>query len=108
MIGAAQGASCYGPAYEYAFIVDTELRKRKIRDQVKMYYVTPEPYIGHLGLDGVGDTKGLMESELRQRHINWITNSRIDQVTEGRMQITEVDERRRRQERSTSSISRTR
>ena len=92
VIGAAQGASCYGPAYEYAFIVDTELRKRKIRDQVKMYYVTPEPYIGHLGLDGVGDTKGLMESELRQRHINWITNAKIDEITEGRMQITEVDE----------------
>jgi len=92
VIGAAQGASCYGPAYEYAFIVDTELRKRKIRDQVKMYYVTPEPYIGHLGLDGVGDTKGLMESELRQRHISWITNAKIDEITEGRMQITEVDD----------------
>jgi len=92
VIGAAQGASCYGPAYEYAFIVDTELRKRKLRDQVKMVYVTPEPYIGHLGLDGVGDTKGLMESELRQRHISWITNAKIDGITEGRMQITEVDE----------------
>jgi sulfide:quinone oxidoreductase len=92
VIGAAQGASCYGPAYEYAFIVDTELRKRKIRDQVKMVYVTPEPYIGHLGLDGVGDTKGLMESELRQRHISWITNAKIDEITKGRMQITEVNE----------------
>ncbi len=58
VIGAAQGASCYGPAYEYAFILETELRKRKIRDQVPMTFVTPEPYIGHLGLDGVGDTKG--------------------------------------------------
>ena len=48
VIGAAQGASCYGPAYEYAFIVDTELRKRKIRDRVPMTFVTPEPYIGTL------------------------------------------------------------
>ena len=32
VIGAVQGASCYGPAYEFALILDTELRKRKIRD----------------------------------------------------------------------------
>jgi len=91
VIGAAQGASCFGPAYEYAFIVDTELRKRKLRDRVPMYFVTPEPYIGHLGLDGVGDTKGLMESELRQRHIKWITNARIDEIRDGTMDVTEVD-----------------
>lgn len=92
VIGAAQGASCFGPAYEYVFIVDTELRKRKIRDQVPMYFVTPEPYIGHLGLDGVGDTKGLMESELRQRHVKWITNAKIDEIHDGEMSLTEVDE----------------
>ncbi len=92
VVGAAQGASCFGPAYEYAFIVDAELRKRKIRDRVQMHYITPEPYIGHLGLDGVGDTKGLMESELRQRHIRWITNAKINEIRDGQMDITEVDE----------------
>ena len=34
IVGAVQGASCFGPAYEYAFILDTELRKRRIRDKV--------------------------------------------------------------------------
>jgi sulfide:quinone oxidoreductase len=58
VVGAVQGASCFGPAYEFAMIMDTDLRKRKIRDQVPMTYVTPEPYIGHLGLGGVGDSKG--------------------------------------------------
>jgi len=91
VVGAAQGASCFGPAYEYAFIVDTELRRRKIRDQVPMYFVTPEPYVGHLGLDGVGDTKGMMESELRQRHIRWFTNSKINQVEDGKLTFTEVN-----------------
>ena len=71
------GASCFGPAYETAMILDTDLRRRKIRDRVPMTFVTAEPYIGHMGLGGVGDSKGLMESELRQRHINWITNAKI-------------------------------
>ena len=92
VVGAAPAASCFGPAYEYAFILDTELKKRKIRDKVPMHFVTPEPYIGHLGLDGVGDTKSLMESELRDRHIHWTCNAKITNVSDGRMQFTEYDE----------------
>ena len=60
VVGAVQGASCFGPAYEFAYILDTELRKRRIRDRVPMTFVTSEPYIGHLGLGGVGDTKGML------------------------------------------------
>ncbi|MFZ5669512.1 MAG: NAD(P)/FAD-dependent oxidoreductase [Pseudomonadota bacterium] len=90
VVGAVQGASCFGPAYEFALILDTELRRRKVRDRVPMTFVTSEPYIGHLGLDGVGDTKGLLESELRQRHIKWIVNARVKAVSEGRMDVEEI------------------
>jgi sulfide:quinone oxidoreductase len=92
VIGAAQGVSCFGPAYEFAFIVDAELRKRGIRSKVPMTYITPEPYIGHLGLDGVGDTKGMMESELRNRHIKWITNARVKEINAGQMVVEELAE----------------
>jgi sulfide:quinone oxidoreductase len=92
VVGAVQGASCFGPAYEFAFILDTELRKRRLRDRVKMTFVTPEPYIGHLGLDGVGDTKSMMESELRSRHINWITNAKVQRVTQSVVSVEEVDD----------------
>ncbi len=92
VVGAAQGASCYGPAYEFAMIMDTDLRKRKIRDKVPMTYVTAEPYIGHLGLGGVGDTKGILESEMRNRHINWITNARVKKVMDGQMIVEEMGE----------------
>ncbi|MFZ2101178.1 MAG: FAD/NAD(P)-binding oxidoreductase, partial [Oricola sp.] len=85
IIGAVQGASCFGPAYEFAFILDKALRDAKIRDKVPMTFVTSEPYIGHLGLDGVGDTKGLLESALRERHIKWITNAKTTRVEAGRM-----------------------
>jgi sulfide:quinone oxidoreductase len=92
VVGAVQGASCFGPAYEFAFILDTELRKRRIRDKVPMTFVTSEPYIGHLGLDGVGDTKGLLESQMRNRHIKWITNARVHHVESGKMAVEEVGE----------------
>lgn len=89
VIGAVQGASCFGPAYEYAFILDTDLRRRRIRDRVPMTFITSEPYVGHLGLGGVGDSKGMMESELRQRHIKWITNAKVARVEAGKMFVAE-------------------
>ncbi len=92
VVGAAQGASCYGPAYEFALILDTELRRRKIRDKVPMTFVTAEPYVGHLGLDGVGDTKGLLESALRERHIKWVTNARVTSVEPKLMHVEEIAE----------------
>ena len=92
VVGAVQGASCYGPAYEYAMIMDTDLRKRKIRDKVPMTFVTAEPYIGHLGLGGVGDSKGLLESVMRDRHIKWICNAKTTKVEAGKMYVTEHNE----------------
>jgi sulfide:quinone oxidoreductase len=92
IVGAVQGASCFGPAYEFAMILDTELRKRRIRDRVPMTFVTSEPYVGHLGLDGVGDTKGLLESEMRSRHIKWITNARVASIDPGTMHVEEINE----------------
>ncbi|MGN6466155.1 MAG: NAD(P)/FAD-dependent oxidoreductase [Rhizobiaceae bacterium] len=92
VVGAVQGASCFGPAYEFAFILDKALRDARVRDRVPMTFVTSEPYIGHLGLDGVGDTKGLLESELRDHHIKWICNAKVDRVEKGVMHVSEMAE----------------
>lgn len=92
IVGAVQGASCFGPAYEFAFILDKALRDAKVRDRVPMTFVTSEPYVGHLGLDGVGDTKSLLESELREHHIKWICNARVDRFTKSVAHVSEIAE----------------
>ena len=92
VVGAVQGASCFGPAYEFIMILDADLRKRKLRDKVPMTFVSSEPYIGHMGLGGVGDSKGLMESEMRQRHIKWVVNAKVSKVEQGMMHVMECDE----------------
>ncbi len=93
VIGAMPFASCFGPAYEFAFIVDADLRKRKIRDKFPMTYVTSEPYIGHLGLGGVGDSKSMLESELRNHHIKWITNAKTTKVESGKLFVDELSDK---------------
>ncbi len=92
IIGAMPAASCFGPAYEFAFIFNKDLQRRKIRNKVPITYVTAEPYIGHLGLGGVGDSKSMLESELRNHHIKWICNARVTRVEAGKMFVTELDD----------------
>jgi sulfide:quinone oxidoreductase len=92
IIGAMAGASCFGPAYEFAFIFSKDLQKRRLRHKVPITFVTSEPYIGHLGLGGVGDSKSMLESELRGRDIKWITNAKVTRVEAARMFVTEFDD----------------
>ncbi len=93
VIGAMPGASCFGPAYEFAFIVDADMRRRKIRHKVPITFVTSEPYIGHLGLGGVGNSQGLLEAEMRDHHIKWITNAKVNRVEAGKMLVAQVNEK---------------
>ena len=92
VVGAMPGASCFGPAYEFAFILDADLRRRKLRHKVPMTFVTAEPYIGHLGLGGVGDSKSMLESELRGHDIKWITNAKTTKVEPGKLFTTQLDD----------------
>lgn len=92
VVGAVQGASCFGPAYEFAMIMNRALRKAKVRHQVPITFVTPEPYIGHMGLAGVGDSKALFESEFRKNDIKWITQARVKSVESGKMLVEQVDD----------------
>ena len=92
IIGAMPAASCFGPAYEFAFIFNTDLKRRKLRNKVPITFVTSEPYIGHMGLGGVGDSKTMLESEFRSNDIKWITNAKVTKVETGKMFVTELDE----------------
>ncbi len=92
VVGAAQGASCFGPAYEMAFILSADLRKKKLRRKVPMTFITSEPYVGHLGLGGVGKSRRLMEDEFADQDIRYITNSSIKEVKPGAVVLESGEE----------------
>lgn len=92
VVGAAQGASCFGPAYEMAFILDADLRQKKLRKKVPIYFVTPEPYIGHMGLAGVGKSRRLMEDEFAEHSIKPIANVSIKEVQPGKLVLQDGQE----------------
>ncbi|NER81726.1 MAG: NAD(P)/FAD-dependent oxidoreductase, partial [Leptolyngbya sp. SIO1D8] len=80
VVGAAPGAGCFGPAYEFALMADQDLRRRGLREQVPITYVTPEPYVGHLGVSDVKNARELTAKLMQERGIEVIENMRIAAV----------------------------
>ena len=91
VIGAVPNSSILGPVYEFAFLVDADLRRRNIRDRVPITLVTPEPYVGHLGLGIESDTRRLLEQALADRNIVYLTNVKTRKIDAGVVHIAECD-----------------
>ena len=81
VVGSVQGVSCFGPVYEYACELDTELKRKKIRHKVPITFVTSEPYIGHFGIGGLKYSRRMMEDEFASRDINVIANQAVEEFT---------------------------
>ncbi|GAB4387784.1 MAG: FAD/NAD(P)-binding oxidoreductase [Thermodesulfovibrionales bacterium] len=86
-VGSVQGVSCLGPPYEYAFEVDTELRRRKMRHKVPITFITPEPYVGHFGIGGFGTSKSWLEDEFAERDIKFLTSQAVEEFAPGEARL---------------------
>lgn len=80
VVGAAPGAGCFGPAYEFVLMADWILRRKGLRDKATLTLVTPEPYAGHLGVRGVKNAEKLTENLLHQRGVEIISDSAITAI----------------------------
>ncbi len=80
VVGAAPGAGCFGPAYEFILMAEQILRKKGLRDRATLTLVTPEPYAGHLGVSQVKNAQKLTEALLRKRGIEVITHAAITAI----------------------------
>lgn len=87
VIGATQEASCMGAAYEYLFNMDNELRRRKVRDKVKLYWITPEPYLGNFGIDGMPGGEGMLKIFMKLYNIEWIVDASIEKIEKDKITL---------------------
>ncbi len=81
VIGATQQASCMGAAYEFLFNVEKWLRQEKIRKQVDLYWITPETYLGHFGIDGMPLAEFYLKSFMKIFNIHYRTEVGVREVT---------------------------
>ncbi len=81
VVGAAPGAGCFGPAYEFLMMADWILRRKGLRNQATLTLITPEPYTGHLGVNNVKNAQKLTENLLRKHGVNIINDAAITTIT---------------------------
>lgn len=83
VIGLTLYADLYGAAYELALNLDIALRKADVRAETTITFVTPEPYLGHFGLDGLGNSRQIIEEAFFNQNIMSVTEAQIDRVEAG-------------------------
>lgn len=91
-VALSPGSSEYQTAYQYVFNVDRLLRRYRLRAEVPIRFVTPEPFLGHFGIGGIGDSNRLFESAFRARQIEWVCHAAIDRVDRSAFHVIYFDD----------------
>lgn len=80
VVAASQGAGCFGAAYEFLFNTSYQLKKAGLHRDVKLTYVTSEPFLGHFGIGGLPHGEALLGMFLKKEGIEAHLDVAIDHV----------------------------
>lgn len=89
VIAASQGAGCFGAAYEFLFNTAYQLRKAGLHKEVKLTYVTAEPFLGHFGIGGLPHGEQLLGMFLKKEGIDARISTGIDHIDHGAMVLAD-------------------
>ena len=88
VIGATQNAGCMGAAYEFLFNMEKWLREQKIRKKVDLYWVTPETFLGHFGIEGMPMGEAMLKKFMQMFNIHYRTGVGVTEVTPDSVKLT--------------------
>lgn len=77
VVGCTPGASCFGPAYEFALLMRHTLKQKGLLKHAPITFVTPEPYAGHLGIGGMANSRWLIRKMMADKEIELLENTAI-------------------------------
>lgn len=92
VIGATQNAGCMGAAYEFLFNVEKWLREQNIRKKVDLYWITPEDYLGHFGIDGMPLGETMLKGFMKMFNIHYRTQVGVKEALENKVILTTGEE----------------
>ncbi|WP_370478963.1 NAD(P)/FAD-dependent oxidoreductase [Tamlana flava] len=92
VIGATQNAGCMGAAYEFLFNIEKWLREQKIRKKVDLYWITPETFLGHFGIDGMTGGETMLKSFMKMFNIHYRTEVGVKEVLKDKVILTTDEE----------------
>src|SRR5918994_2076778 len=89
VIGATQGAGCFGAAYEFLFNTSYRLKKAGLRRRVPLTYVTAEPFLGHFGIGGLPGGERLLGMFLKKEGIQAVVGTAMTEVGPGKLLLAD-------------------
>jgi sulfide:quinone oxidoreductase len=87
VVGTAQGGSCFGASYEFLLNLRHRIHKAGLDEVAPVTFITAEPYLGHFGLGGVGNSGERLEQLLEKQGIEGLPNTVIKEVRDGEMEL---------------------
>lgn len=87
VVGTAQGGSCFGASYEFLFNIHHRIKKAGLADVAPVTFISAEPYLGHFGLGGVGDSSARVTKLMDRLGITGLPNSAIEEVRDGEIEL---------------------
>ncbi|HMM22434.1 MAG TPA: FAD-dependent oxidoreductase [Selenomonadales bacterium] len=91
VIGAMPGVQLVAQAYEVLFNVEKSCRDLGIRKKVELTFVTPEPFLGHLGMEGVTGSRHIFQNLLTKLGIRFIVNATVEKVASDSIHLANGD-----------------
>jgi sulfide:quinone oxidoreductase len=85
VVGATQGAACFGAAYEFVFNLTYHLKKHKIKAPVT--YVSAEPFAGHFGIGGLPGGERLLGMFFKMQRIEGMFNVAMEEIVPGEVRL---------------------
>lgn len=89
VVAATQRAGCFGAAYEFLFNTAYQLKKAGLRQQVRLTYVSAEPFLGHFGIGGLPHGEALLGMFLKKEGIDARLATAIGHVEDGALVLAD-------------------
>jgi sulfide:quinone oxidoreductase len=87
VIGTAQGGSCFGASYEFLFNARHQIKKAGLQDVAPVTFITAEPFLGHFGLGGVGNSEQMISRFFDKLGIEGRPNTVIKEARHGEIEL---------------------
>lgn len=100
VVGTGHGmCTCEGAAFEYAFNLEFELNRHKVRDKARIIFLTNEADLGDFGVGGmqlemsgfVTPSKIFAESLFLERNVEWITGAHVFNISEKEIEYENLE-----------------
>jgi sulfide:quinone oxidoreductase len=81
-----------GAAYEFLFNIEKWLREQNIRKKVDLYWITPEDYLGHFGIDGMPMGESMLKGFMKMFNIHYRTEVGVKEVKKDKVILSTGEE----------------